>query len=233
MKTITYLALILSAVQLLAVRVIVEPGSDVVLQAASDHHQHWHSSKEPVATVSKISGSLVVRAKNSLLHKHASVVLNLSEPLTFLAVEGDSNVILDHAKTENLQIMSYGSGTISLKGDIQLAKILHTGTGNIRGVWINSDKLKINSKYGQIELAGVCKDLKINGERDAIINTQYLRSKNVWVKASDYASISILPTKHMKVWATDYSQVFYRNMLGFFDRDTDSFDNALIMHVSK
>jgi len=213
-------------------KVIVSSGVDLVIKP-SKYSDSFRSSNNPVASFTESNGVLMVKARNSFLSRHAKVELDLASPLTYIEVQGDSNVMLDHAKTKKLSVISSGNGAISLKGNIKLAKIDKTGAGIIRGIWINADDLKINSQYGQIELAGRCNSMHLYGDKDSVINTQYLRCDNVWVRAKDYTSISILPAKHMKVWATDNSQVFYRKTVDYLNRNTDSFDHALVMHVSK
>lgn len=210
-------------------KIIVESGSDVVIKASK--HDSWHSSNKSKAKFYHSPDTLVVRGE--LLGSNSSVLINLQAPLEYLEVRGGSNVILDHARTKNLVLNSSGTGTISLKGNLKLSRINKTGAGNIRGMWVNSDQLEIISAYGQIELAGSCKKLLLRGSEDAIINTQYLRCNNAWVSAKDYSSISLRPSASMKVWALDNSQVFYRKMLDYLDRDAKVFDQSLVMHVSK
>lgn len=209
-------------------KVIIESGSDVVLKAGKQ--QSWNSSDKNKPKFFRLNDTLMVRGQ--LLGNNSPVMIELDKPLEYLEVQGTSNVILDNVPTKDLILNSSGTGTISLKGNIKLSKINKSGAGNIRGIWINSNTLEINSLYGQIELAGSCKKLLINGARDSIINTQYLRCNNIWAHAKDFSSISLNPANRMKVWATDSSQVFYRKMLDYLDRDAKVFDQSLVMHTS-
>lgn len=210
--------------------IIVYSGVDVIIQKAK--HNSWHLSKQPITDIKVIGKTMLIKPRNYMFGKHSSAIINFANKLEKLDIKGDSNVVINNIKTNHLDIDKFGSGTVSIKGHIHLSNIIQSGSNKIRVMWVDSDKLKVTGDYGQIELAGRCKDLKVLGKKDFNFNGRYLRCKNAWVRTSDYAEVTVNPQRFINAWASDNSKIFYNKILDYKNHNTFSFDKALIASIS-
>lgn len=208
---------------------IVEPGMNVIIKSAANNK--FQLSSQPKANITTSSSTILLKPVVFMGGKHASAEISLANPLSYLEVRGDSNVIFDNARTSKLHIVNSGTGNVSLKGNIDIAAIDLTNSGSVRAIWVNAKDLVVRSSYGIIELAGKCNSLKVMGDKDAYFNGEYLRCNNTWVRAKDNASIKVKPIRQFKVWATQNSKVYYTKMLDFLKRDTLSLDDSLVIHT--
>lgn len=130
--------------------------------------------------------------------------------LTHIKLRNGAQIIANDLRSKNLVLDSDSPGSMTLRGNVNVKKIVQRGPGCINAEWIDSDELQIiASGGGTIKLAGTANMLNIRAVEHATIDAKYLRAQKAFIQTGDVAKVETTVIDSLSGFASDHSNIYY------------------------
>ena len=158
---------------------------------------------DDLVNVSMLEGILTVRSKQD---QPASVVVrsgNQFRSLNRISVKDDATLVARDIRSESLAVDTSTTGNIKMEGVMNLNRLVMDSAGDAEIYWVDSDKLDIDVKRGELVLGGRANRLVMRATDKALLDAKGLIANDVWVAALGDAMVQVFPLKSLFAYSRD------------------------------
>ncbi|PHQ79186.1 MAG: hypothetical protein COB66_07375 [Coxiella sp. (in: Bacteria)] len=168
-----------------------------------------YSIKQPGTVYAHIRNHILYLRQTDGAKNAADVTLHMNR-LDNLSVYGNANITANNIKSNALSINTTSNGNIMLNGMMTLNNLFVAGNGNVSLRWVNGADISIYSKgNSHITIAGNVGKMLAKLSGHSFLNAKYLRTKQTWIKTTNFAQAQILSSATVQAYAHDQSNVYY------------------------
>lgn len=173
--------------------------------------------------------TLLIREIYPAPHRQQEVVKVRLNKLNKLSTYGRSSVV-GRIHTSHLKIHAENRSKIKLHGLIALRELVTDGKANVNIKELNSQKLAIIARgNSKVHLSGRVIHMVARLRQYAILNSQDLKAKTVMVQTKGFSTAMVFPTKSLRAFASDHSNIYYYKKPKNLTRNTKGSGNVLQM----
>lgn len=131
-------------------------------------------------------------------------------PLKLIKATSSATInIINTNKTEQIEVYTSSSGSISGNFDCTLFNADIASSGNLEGTLSGNTATMVLSSSGQIELNGKVTSLQLKASSSADCNLKKLIIETAIIKASSSANVTITTTKKLEAIASSSAEINY------------------------
>ncbi len=166
-----------------------------------------------------------------MYHQEPVTITVWTHNLCFLQASKYARVIMEEVNTcYGINIVTSDNAQVRIRGVINLQKVTTRGNSCVNAMWVDSYHVRLcSSDNSKVVLAGFTCILDAALNSNSSLDARFLRSKEAFVKTTDYACAKVLPIFALYGFAKHFSGIYYYKTPGFITRNSTESGNILQM----
>jgi hypothetical protein len=166
-----------------------------------------------------------------MYHQEPVTITVWTHNLCFLRASEFARVMMEDVSTcYGINVVATDNAQVKIRGTINLKNLTTRGNSCVNAMWVDSCHVKMcSSDNSKVVLAGFTCILDAALNSCSSLDARFLRSKEVFIKTTDYACAKVLPIFALYGFAKHYSGVYYYKTPAFITRNSTESGNILQM----